>query len=144
MLDEKTAKYYKLLQDKMKIVDEIYQNTIKQTQAIEDIDDTRLVKLLKERQRHIDNIDKLETLIKELSDKIKVNDDILFIQKDINQKFRTIYNQDTKNMEGVHRIKDTFKKDIDHIIIGKKAINKGYYKEGIQAHGYFIDHKIGK
>jgi len=130
-----------LLNLKLRLIDQIYDNTLEQANVIENKDEQALEKLLQLRQELMDKVDGINTA---LSQAEGTAEEEQRINKQIEEKLKLIYEQNKQNALKAEQYQEELRHEIYHMNQGKKALTDGYFKQYTQSNGYFIDQKIGK
>jgi len=130
-----------LLNLKLRLIDQIYDNTLEQANVIENKDEQALEKLLQLRQELMDKVDGINIA---LSQAEGTAEEEQRINKQIEEKLKLIYEQNKQNALKAEQYQEELRHEIYHMNQGKKALTDGYFKQYTQSNGYFIDQKIGK
>lgn len=133
-----------IIQQKQKLVNEIYINTREQGDCIGKIDDEKLNKLLDKREILINNVIELQKKI----DAVSLSTQDIQDLNDIDIQIRRIQQLEQINSEALKRLQQRIKndiednkKDIKKLNLSSKAIISGYFGYSSQSNGYFIDKK---
>jgi len=126
---------------KLNLLDQIYENTLQQTNAIDNKDEQALEKLLQLRQELMDQVDRIDIAFGQTGG---VSEEEQHIKKMIKDKLQLIYAQNQQNLLKAEQYKKELSNEIYHMNQGKKALAEGYFKPYSQAYGYYVDKKIGK
>jgi len=153
---EEINKLVQLLDNKNMLLDDFYRLTLAQKKLIEDTDMEKLNRLVNNKEKIIQNIDKLDVefveKFNEVKDKYNITDltelnvekiyllRLQEVTKKCNDKMMEIAELDKKNSENMKSKFDDVKTKLREIKRGKTTTNK-YYNKGQSTGGYFIDSK---
>jgi len=129
----------KLLESKKELAQQIFQNTIAQTEAIEKKMEQDLLRLLSEREVLLGKLDELDGRIAAFPE--NTSDVIISMKRSIRSVFEKIVEQDLSNYKKIEELQQDVVKSSNQHAQGKKALTEGYMKQGIQSDGYFLDEK---
>jgi len=130
------------LKNKYQMLQDIYKNTLEQSDAIDKKDYSSLERLLNEREAMINSL----RLMLEHSDEEKcnyTNEENTKFQQQNDTLYKEISGLFKSNAEKAESQKDEIAAEIRHLRLGKSAIVNGYFKKMPQRYGYFIDKKLG-
>lgn len=127
----------KLLEEKKELAQQIYQNTMEQTSAIEKSAEQDLLSLLEDRALMLKKVDDLDERMGILSEDI--NDTAKDIKRSIHLLFEKIIEQDSLNHKKLEKLQKDTMNAINKLAQGKKAMTEGYMKQETSSYGYFLD-----
>jgi hypothetical protein len=133
--------HLKFLKNKIKILNEIYNNTIQQSSALENKDYHILETLSEVQQKNVENFIELMGS-KNYSN--GTNEEIIKLEQDINHLYKKTIEMINNNQENAKNQKEEISNLLKNVLMGRNAIRNGYFKRMPQRYGYFIDKKIGK
>ncbi|MBS4538134.1 flagellar export chaperone FlgN [Clostridium sp. D2Q-11] len=153
---EEINKLVQLLDNKNILLDDFYRLTLAQKKLIEDTDMEKLNRLVNNKEKIIQNIDKLDAEFVEkfnevknkygITDLTELNVERIYllrlqeVTKKCNDKMMEIAELDKKNSENMKSKFDNVKTKLREIKRGKTTTNK-YYNKSASTGGYFIDSK---
>lgn len=140
---KKAADYKGFLRLQLDILEEIYNITVSQSQALDNGDDVLLGKLLKKRQKRIE---KLASMGKypDVLENIGKDEETLSLEESIQPLQAKICSANNNNTGKAERLKNEMGAALAKLKLGKRALQTGYCRTTPQRFGYFIDKKIGK
>lgn len=139
----KPLRYMDFLKMKQSILEDIYNNSVEQSDALERKDYALLEKLLKARQNDIEKFGQIREYLKEYHS-VEKNEETEKLEQSIRFLVQEVININGTNTNEAVNQKNDIAEMLRNIKLGKCAIRNGYYKKIPQRYGYFIDKKIGK
>ncbi|SHJ67158.1 hypothetical protein [Paramaledivibacter caminithermalis] len=141
-----------LLEDKLDLLNQIYDLTILQYEKIEEDSIEKLLSLINSKQIRIEKIKNIDTRYSDILEKnfgkklcqLNLKDNLILRLKDKEDKTKElaakIYEIEQNNKHILIKKMDEVKRQLKGCKTGKK-VTSGYYKIPTQAGGYFIDKK---
>ena len=134
------AQYETLLKKKLGLVQQIYDNTQRQTEAINSEHYEALDPLLVKRQAFMEQVDTINNQLLQQESTKPNTEKILKINQAITQLLSQIEALNKQNIETAKPAKQQMEESFKYIQLGKKAVVNGYLKP-LQTQGHKMDKK---
>lgn len=129
---------YNFFEKKKMIVQNIYDNTKKQSESINSMDDDETLKLIDKRGIMINDFMALDIQIKSLG---KLPESLKLVNEEIIKQVKLINDLDEYNKKCIKKMQESIDAKFNFMNKTKRAITNGYYKTMDQQNGFFVDRK---
>ncbi|MEA4849199.1 MAG: hypothetical protein VB106_18345 [Clostridiaceae bacterium] len=135
--------YKVCLRKKLEIIKRMDKNSLSQCQALKSNDVDLFGKLLKRQQGNIDRLKRIKKPDLSVCS-FEKDEETDKLERDIAALSDIVIQRSTLNMLNAERLKNEMGISLYNLKVNRNAIKNGYFKNGCQQKGYFIDKKVGK